>query len=118
MATPKSNAATMANSTPTLLCCTPASGAPVRLSDCHIAAAPAAAAIIPRIRPTTPGFFTAWAVPSPKALMGEIFRALRAGASDATTVTSVQTTTPTMNAIGLYETMKSLKSTPASAATG
>ena len=117
-ATPKSNAATMTNSTPALLCCAPASGALVRLSDCQTAAAPATAAIRPRIRPTMPGFFTAWAVPSPKALMGEIFRALRAGASDATTVTSVQTTTPTTNASGLYETMKSLNSTPTSAATG
>ena len=118
MATPKSNAATMTNSTPALFCCTPASGVPVRLSDCHTAAAPTAAAIIPRIRPAMLGFFTARAVPSPNALMGEIFRALRAGASDAITVTSVQTTTPTMNASGLYETMKSLNSIPASAATG
>ena len=108
----------MTSSTPTLLCCTLASGVLVRLSDCHTAAAPAAAAITPRIRPAMPGFFTAWAVPSPKALMGEIFRALRAGASDAITVTSVQTTTPTMNASGSYETMKSLNNTPASAATG
>ena len=76
MATPKSNAATMTNSTPALLCCAPASGALVRLSDCQTAAAPATAAIRPRIRPAMPGFFTARAVPSPKALMGEIFRAL------------------------------------------
>ena len=117
-ATPKSNAATMTNSTATLLCCAPASGAPVRPQRLPHCCCPCHGGNQAQDQTRNARLLHGLGGTLPKALMGEIFRALRAGASDATTVTSVQTTTPTTNASGLYETMKSLNNTPASAATG
>ena len=56
----------------------------------------------PAIIPIMLGFFTAWAVVSPIALMGEMRRAVRAGASEANTVTMVHSATPATNAMGSY----------------
>ena len=69
---------------------------------------PAMARTTPMIPPMMLGFFTACSVFALMALMGEMRRAVRAGASEASTVTTVHMSTPTINATGEKLTMNVL----------
>ena len=69
---------------------------------------PARAERIPKIPPKTLGFLTAWLVLALMALIGEILSAVRAGISEASTVTAVHMSTPAINAVGEKLTMNEL----------